>query len=382
MTGLLCLLAATLSQPAPIALLADGSPRAARLADVEPGRIVLDDDRQRPVALADLVEWGQPPEIPLRPLVVLADGGTLVADTLQADRQTVGVDAELWGTLQLPRSGLAGLVLRAPGDRAALDGLLERMRQRGTTRDLALLTNDDQLEGHLEHFTDTTAALATDAGPLQVERGRLAAVIFGNPPALATEPALRVWLGTRDGSRLLATRLESDAAGLRAALATGPLVRCALGDVVWLQTQGGRAVYLSDLPAAGYRHIPYLTLAWPYQRDRNVTGTPLRAAGREYPKGLGMHSTARLTYLLTEPYQRFQAELAIDQQTAGGGSVRFRVFVDGHQRAVSPTVRGGEKPVPLSVDLAGVKRLDLVVDFADRADQLDHANWLNARLIR
>ena len=36
----------------------------------------------------------------------------------------------------------------------------------------------------------------------------------------------------------------------------------------------------------------------------------------------------------------------------------------------------------ISVDNDGAKRLDLVVDFADRADELDHANWLNARLVR
>jgi hypothetical protein len=39
-------------------------------------------------------------------------------------------------------------------------------------------------------------------------------------------------------------------------------------------------------------------------------------------------------------------------------------------------------PVPVSVDLGGAKRLDLVVDFADRADELDRANWLNARLVK
>jgi len=38
--------------------------------------------------------------------------------------------------------------------------------------------------------------------------------------------------------------------------------------------------------------------------------------------------------------------------------------------------------VPARVDLAGAKRLDLVIDFADRADELDHADWLDARLIR
>jgi hypothetical protein len=74
--------------------------------------------------------------------------------------------------------------------------------------------------------------------------------------------------------------------------------------------------------------------------------------------------------------------LSIDDGTSGRGSVRFRVFVDGRPKYASPIVRGGTAPLPVSVDLAGAKRLDLVVDFADRADELDHANWLDARLVR
>jgi hypothetical protein len=38
-------------------------------------------------------------------------------------------------------------------------------------------------------------------------------------------------------------------------------------------------------------------------------------------------------------------------------------------------------PRPIAVDITGGKRLDLVVDFADRADELDHADWLSARVV-
>jgi len=54
----------------------------------------------------------------------------------------------------------------------------------------------------------------------------------------------------------------------------------------------------------------------------------------------------------------------------------------GQVRYASPIVRGGQPPVPGSVDIAGAKRIDLVVDFANRTDELDHADWLNARLVR
>ena len=79
---------------------------------------------------------------------------------------------------------------------------------------------------------------------------------------------------------------------------------------------------------------------------------------------------------------RFEAELAVDDSTAGRGSVQFRVLVDGRERYLSPIIHGGQPPTPVSVDVRGARKLELMVDYADRADVLDHADWLNARLTR
>jgi hypothetical protein len=45
-------------------------------------------------------------------------------------------------------------------------------------------------------------------------------------------------------------------------------------------------------------------------------------------------------------------------------------------------IRGGQPPVPISVNIRSAKKLELIVDYADRADVLDHADWLNARLTK
>jgi endo-alpha-N-acetylgalactosaminidase len=145
--------------------------------------------------------------------------------------------------------------------------------------------------------------------------------------------------------------------------------------------------YLSDLKPASYRHIPFLQLTWPYHADRSVAGAALRAGGKLYAKGLGMHSPARITYDLDGPYKRFDAEVAIDAEAGPRGSVVVRVFTDGgdgvwQEKARSEILRGGQPAVPISVDLAGAKRISLLVDFADRGDEQDHVDWLNARLVR
>ena len=125
----------------------------------------------------------------------------------------------------------------------------------------------------------------------------------------------------------------------------------------------------------------FSSLAWPYRTDANVVGTQLRGGGRLYAKGIGMHSTSRLTYRLDgKAYKRFEAGLAIDDHTDGRGSVVFRVFVDAREAYHSPIVRGQTGVIPISVDVQGAKTSSLIVDYAEGGDELDHADWLNARL--
>ena len=236
--------------------------------------------------------------------------------------------------------------------------------------------------------TTTRLKVATAAGPVSVKIDKIAAIAFN--PALAAKPRMseaRAWLGLRDGSRLLVAGLQSDGGKLQVKLAAGPKLAVALADVTALQMLGGRTVYLSDLKPAGYQHIPWLSLTWPWHADRNVLGTQLRAGGQLYLKGLGLHSAARLTYDLDGPYRAFAADGAIDDQTAGRGSAVLRVYTDdgsGHWtlKFDSPIVRGGAAPLPIAIDLTGAKRISLLVDFADQGDVQAHADWLNARLLK
>jgi hypothetical protein len=217
-----------------------------------------------------------------------------------------------------------------------------------------------------------------------------------------------LWLGFNDGSRLLCKDIAPDRDGetsadlkespkgvaasatrreprsserkIEFALLDQPC-KTSLENLVFFQPLSGRAEYLSQIKPAEYRHVPYLGVAWPYALDRNVQGGGLRVGGQFHLKGIGLHSAARLSYDLPPGVKRFQAEAALDDSSVEG-SVRFRVFVDGKEKYSSPTLRGGMPPLPLDVDVAGAKRLELVVDFADRADVQDRADWLDARLIR
>ncbi len=119
-------------------------------------------------------------------------------------------------------------------------------------------------------------------------------------------------------------------------------------------------------------------------RDLAVhTLTPLRIAGRSFAKGIGAHANGRIVVDLASPYKRFSAWVGVDDNsdTAGGkGSVECIVKVDGREAAHTKVLRGGDDPVRIDVDLAGVKRLELILTDAGDGYFHDQADWAEAVL--
>ncbi len=157
--------------------------------------------------------------------------------------------------------------------------------------------------------------------------------------------------------------------------------------IVFVRPQNANVLYLSGIADLGHKHIPFLGSDWGWGRDRNVLGGQISSHDRVFEKGIGMHSTARLAFDLPQGFTEFQAEVSLDRSAGKRGSVQFRVFTSEDGATWVPSektqiVRGGDAIVPIRVDIAGRKRLALVVDFAERGDELDRANWIGARLVR
>ena len=375
---------------APLAVPLDGVPFHGRLTSADAQwKLVFDAEGgvpasgSRALAAADLVSWGHPAELRKGPIVVMADGGRLAAAVAGADKTELAVRSARLGALKLPLESLAGIVFRTPSNPQELDALLDRIAGGQGPNDRIILDNGDEVAGLMETLAGDRLTIKGDLGLVDVAIPRVVAVIFN--PALRKPPPARAgaaWIGLNDGTRLLAATLELHAGTVELTGLSGGKWKAKAEDLVFLMPQTDRAVFLSDIRPDEYRFLPYLEMKWPYRTDRNVTGGQLRCGGELYMKGLGVHSAARLSYKLDRPWSRFQAEIGIDDSTGGRGSVGFRVFVDGKVKYASPAIRGGQPPPAVSVDLAGAKQLDLVVDYGEAGDVMDHADWLNARLVK
>lgn len=112
----------------------------------------------------------------------------------------------------------------------------------------------------------------------------------------------------------------------------------------------------------------------------SVGGNPIRLKGVEYAHGIGSHSQSELTIDLKGVCTKFVTVVGVDDETRGGGSVIFRVFVDGREAAATPVMRSGDEPLLIEVDLTGARQLALMIEDAGDGIGNDHGDWAGALL--
>ncbi|MGH7179001.1 MAG: NPCBM/NEW2 domain-containing protein, partial [Tepidisphaeraceae bacterium] len=140
--------------------------------------------------------------------------------------------------------------------------------------------------------------------------------------------------------------------------------------------------YLSDLTPT------FATNGWgPYEKDQSNgeqasgDGAPLRINGVFFARGLGIHASSDLRFALNGQYTSFLADVGVDDETGGEGSVRFQVYGDSTLLYDSGTVLAGPAR-SVNVDVTGRTTLRLVVSDSGDGNYFDHADWANARVTR
>lgn len=403
----------------PLAFPIDEPPFAAQLASIDPEWNVhfRIGDKLRVVAAKDLAYWGRYRESDHGPQILLTDGSVIRADVLLLDNKQVvlgdatGLGRGQWDESTLPRSALAAILLQPPASAAARDRLRDSLLAEPLHEDRLLLQGGETIGGTLLAAPSSGRFAAEgvkpgsevfqiirpgEAEPLTIPAAKVVAFRAALP--LASRAAIgTAWLGFGDGSLLSARSIAVKGDEVVITLAAGASLATTFAGrdnpehKIWdaidfIQPTSKRVTWLSELKPLGYKQIPFLSISRPLGIDRSVLGSRLRAAGATWPHGLGMPSTSRVAYDVAG-YRKFEAELALDDAANLQGSVIFRVLLESTPNEwkpayESPIVRGGDAPLPISIDLKGATRMALIVDFSDRGDECDWANWLQARLTK
>jgi hypothetical protein len=103
--------------------------------------------------------------------------------------------------------------------------------------------------------------------------------------------------------------------------------------------------------------------------------------GESYEKGLALHSRTEIVYRLPEGFRRLQMVAGIDDAVRDGGNVRLTITGDGKQ-LWDEALSGTDKPLPIDLDVSGVRRLTILVDFGLDLDVADHLLLCDARIVK
>lgn len=147
--------------------------------------------------------------------------------------------------------------------------------------------------------------------------------------------------------------------------------------VAGLDFAQGKIVYLSDLTPASVRWRPYFSdvsatgSAWKLNQpraDQSFDGTKIAVNDDtevvEFEKGLAIRSQTSMLFLLDDEFKRFVATAGIDPSRSNMGNVRLRI--SGNGKLLYESVIHGELAAEkIDIPIAGVRRLNIVVDYGD-----------------
>ena len=311
----------------------------------------------------------------------LVGGDRIFGRIEEARSDSVVVDTQPWGKLEVPLERLARVIFSAGGMPAYADSLTWFRKDFDSPDDHVLLTNGDVVRGFIAGINREGIRLEI-GDEVNVVPLRLAvAAQLVHPPAESLKGPHAV-IGLRDGQRLTVVDMEWAAGKVEAKAGSGQTVKPDSEAMQSVAFHGGRWEWLSSRKPTSAQHVPMLAMEWKHSVDRNVLGGPLRVAGRPYERGIGVHSKSVLIFDLGGAYREFVTWFGMDDESGRVANATAMILVDGRQRFERADVVAGVLHGPLRVDVAGAKRLELVVDFGLNGDIQDRFDWIEPGLVK
>jgi len=311
--------------------------------------------------------------------VELVDGSVLACTDVSLNGDRVELTLTSGPTVQAPLAAVRSL-LQDAHSASVRQKWNQMLRERGPL-DLLVLRS----EGKLDALDGTFGAgvgdgieftLNSNEQKLTPKLSRLQGLIFVRKPDPNAPP---VFCRVVDlaGNVIIAKSVQIDESAVSIESVSGATTKyAALNKLARLDFSKGKLSYLSDLDPIEKDETSTEDLVFPYRRDRNLYGGPLRLKGETYSKGLALHSRTVLTYDLGSEYQLFRAVLGVDDvvRSENGAAVYVKVIIEADGRELfRGDVRSKDDPKPLALDVKNVRRLriSVVSPLLDLGNQVD-----------
>jgi len=241
--------------------------------------------------------------------------------------------------------------------------------------------------GLLGDVDRTTVQFNLDGDVLPVKRGKVLGVIYYHRDNVFL-PQSVCSVSDTGGSRWVVSSLALSGDMMKLTTPAGLTVSRPLRQISQIDFSSGKVTYLSDLKPESVNWSPYfgntdklpaLRKFFAPREDSSLASGKLRLGGKVYDKGLALHSRCELVYRLPARFSRFKATAGIDDSVRPHGNVRLVISGD-DRTLLETTIDGTDPPKPIDLDVSGVRRLTILVDFGQRLDVADHLDLCEARI--
>jgi hypothetical protein len=323
---------------------------------------------------------------------LLADGGILQGSLLESPSADLMARTALGERTALPLDRLAGVRMAEASAYPRSEELFrEALAARLPGKDVLVTKSVDEprsLRGRLERLDPNRGSFALSDKTRTLDTDKVYGIVFALGAAPVVAPPVTCELS--DGSRISGSLVSGDLRSLKVRTSLGIDGTLPMERLSALRFRSPRVVFLSDLAPVNVLTEGRLHRPSPYRPDANVANGTMRLGGQEYRKGLGVHSRCELVYSLAGEFESFVATIGLDDAVRPRGSVVFRVLGMPRADSEAPSTvlfdsgpqTGADPPQGILVDVRGVERLTLLVDYGAGLDLSDHADWGGARLIR
>ncbi len=389
----------------------DGAVAHGSLVSIRDGIVALETEeglREIPLSELQNIEFSADEKIPTNPATAwlrLVDGSRLATTFYE----TSGDDARIRFTngraLDVPLRTVRAV--RFGKHNAAQTAAWDRIRLEGDRTDrIAIRRQDklDYLDGIIEKVNQQTVEFELDGEVIPVGIGKLAGILYGHRRGPEQRPAIMQLMAV-DGSLLEVAEFSAGPEEIRVQTPCGISVQYRYNQIKKLDFSSEKIVYLSQLEPVSVAWTPYIELQglgnllerfYRPKKDRALSlrrarydngqlriasGSGAAASIESYDRGISLHSRTRIAYDLPVGVRYFRARAGIDAANRQSGHVRLVIYGD-REQLFATEVSGRDGPRDISVDLTGVRLLELFVDYGENQDVGDHLNLCNARLIK
>jgi hypothetical protein len=317
---------------------------------------------------------------PRRPELTLTDGSHLFFTALRVNDHGAQVETANFGKFAVPATSVGSIRLAATEPQIA--DAWRDLAARELTRDMLVIRKGnvlDHLDGTVGAVDDVGIHFVLDGEDVTLKREKIFGIVYARRNVDAGKPVCEVTSAGGDFVRVQSAQWSGGQ--LKLGLLGGAQISIPGDQIVSLDFSLGKVRYLSQLEPREVKYTPFFDQVWTYYRDRPRDGGMLRLGNKEYARGLWIHSRTLLKYRLHGEYRRFQAVMGIDQAVAPLGNVHVVISGDGKPLHQSD-VRGSDSPLNLDLDIAGVRELEILVDFGGDLDIADHLDLADAKVIK